>query len=1659
MAETNQNEVKAPVYRYFTVDLMSNKILMEIPFQKVSYERALKAAGSFSGEIAVIEQTKNLELYETTTPGNTALFVIRDGICVWGGIIWARDYSVKSKLLDVSASEFTSYFHHRLIWKTLNFQYGASVDVVDFGLPSTSSAINQATNPTALNNIINWGVTPSTNPSYPLYPIQGTDKTEPGYSSVTGKSSYVCLAIGASSSVYDGITYTDYITPGAQYNFSIYAGIASNSTTLTNKLQMQITWLDNNNVAVGNPVSAPVQTMNASWQQYSMKALLAPQGATQARLSLFPGSTGTAWASGSYLIAEAVRFAWTPTTSDPAFINDITYFSGDTPDPSPAIYYGWEGSPNASVSTYSIITKDSNPSPSITTVTIDNGSAREIVIGATIGLEFYEPENFRYNGNYSIVRRDDPNGSGFQISSAVTATVNAVERRMSSDGFNDAVYFYTSEPHGFSDGDTIVVSGLTGSDAQFNGTYSINIPENAGASTSFWVMQTTYFNVSNIKTVAKHDVLASAGRFLPLGVHYDNVTLTVHTDTYDYIRGLVQDVWSDFLDIKFADDYLTPGTTNRYNIIGAQVGSGYATITTDSNHGLVVGQAVTISEFNAMYDGTWVVAGVPTSTSFSFALGGYQNYTTVLPTGRAIASRQISNGVATISWASSTPSNPFYPGDLVTINAMEDYDGLASIFTGVQTVSSSLTSRSLSFSTTSTASSSPQAMQQGTAAQFYVASTTSGGVNVYQANSFGAIDGYSLTNGILTCHFVTPLISDQSDNTGRKPVIGSRANIHTLPFTRTIAEKSIDAPNRVKSIVTNQPHNLDVGDVITVYGDSDVYDITHLKTSNKSTTFTTSAPHNLIRGDTTTMRNLTDAYTNVALNGISSKTLSDGTKTYFARVAVNGGKHNIPYPGAFSDPGANDINGPTLQFNNFYSYFKMNYVSIKNKLCTITTSQPHTFFPSDTVTISGIHEQRDVVSAEVRNGIAILTLSEPHNMHISEEITVSGVGAPYDSIPDVTTVILAVTDTRVLYQLQDASGNDLSNVNKAGVRASGKVTSTTDILDGSFVVASVPSSTTLTFTIEANDTSGDLSGGVSNIGGPSILRYGVMNGNILDPNNPSYSVTGINADRSLNVFLNLPAGLVPPVYSGTIPVSSSNDTNVTPASLTTTNYLSDLNVIVDSVTQNTFTVHTTFPSSSRPTTNYYKDNRPLMTSLYATDLAISGGQTSTPSEVNGKFYVTEVVTDYRVNYYYGASTHSASWPTKSILETPTVNSAFFRLDYDYLPGSDADYLARYPAATASQAYPGWSNAVSTTDLSYSQYTGPAALKAGTGATVYAYDLTANTVSFTLDRNKRYGAISAFSVTSDTSRDYYKRSGGRYHKNIPYTPLVATAPTVVRQPVVSAGTYGPFPGNTNLGMKFSTSQYSGVNVDPTAYRGYTLTNVGDALDSYSSTTNGFEYRIDCDYDADSDSFSKTFVLIPVNFPDPPNNGEVSDPSRFGADKIVFEYPGSVMDVKLAESAENSATRFFAVGDANLGADAANPYSAASNLGLLDANSDRKWPILDDKESVADISDEDILNAYAQQYLNEAKPPAASFTISIDGSLQPPIGSFLPGDWCSVIINDDFIQARLRSKLEPRDTVLVRKIDSYKVTVPDGNTFPETVDLTLLADWNVDTGTSN
>jgi len=271
-----------------------------------------------------------------------------------------------------------------------------------------------------------------------------------------------------------------------------------------------------------------------------------------------------------------------------------------------------------------------------------------------------------------------------------------------------------------------------------------------------------------------------------------------------------------------------------------------------------------------------------------------------------------------------------------------------------------------------------------------------------------------------------------------------------------------------------------------------------------------------------------------------------------------------------------------------------------------------------------------------------------------------------------------------------------------------------------------------------------------------------------------------------------------------------------------------------------------------------------------------------------------------------------------------------------------------------------------------------------------------------------------------------------------------------------GDFGSYTYNGNIGINFENLDKSGFYQDTQVYRGFEQRTVGEVLEEYSNTANGgFEYRIDCDYDYDTASFTRTFKLMPIDFAEPPPPGDVYPVTAFGAEKFVFEYPGNIETFEIEETAEDAATRFFVVGTiSDLADEASQPYAGAAERTYLDNPRGRSWPLLDQSEKLDEIENEQTLHTYAKDYLYESLPPVGTYKLTINGSLTPEVGTFLPGDWCSLVIDDPFLRERLASDQEPRDDIIIRKINSFKVKVPDSSAFPEMVDLEVITDWKVD-----
>lgn len=298
----------------------------------------------------------------------------------------------------------------------------------------------------------------------------------------------------------------------------------------------------------------------------------------------------------------------------------------------------------------------------------------------------------------------------------------------------------------------------------------------------------------------------------------------------------------------------------------------------------------------------------------------------------------------------------------------------------------------------------------------------------------------------------------------------------------------------------------------------------------------------------------------------------------------------------------------------------------------------------------------------------------------------------------------------------------------------------------------------------------------------------------------------------------------------------------------------------------------------------------------------------------------------------------------------------------------------------------------------------------------------------------------------------------------------SAARVRKVPIVEAYTGGPFKFNSDIGIVFNEDSFAGLNetkkIETEPIRGYELLTFREIIDKYSEDEFGFDYRVDCSYDPATNTFSKQFMFLPLK-PQSLDNAivnkyggtlpadELGTVEDFGATNLIFEYPGNISDVSMDETIEEGATRVWTQGNIEEVSDViSQPYAGIGDTVFLN----RKWPIFDKVVKKEKLSKGRALYNSARGILGQSQLPVSTFSITVNGSIDPVVSSYKPGDWCVIVIDDLFIQKRLESYYETKGdsarVVLLRKIAGIDVKVPINPGFPEEVTLTLVTEPGID-----
>jgi hypothetical protein len=493
----------------------------------------------------------------------------------------------------------------------------------------------------------------------------------------------------------------------------------------------------------------------------------------------------------------------------------------------------------------------SNKALTSNVATLTTSAAHNLLAGDSVVVSTVDAT---FNGTYTVTTV--PTSTTFSyaktatdvVSTAATSTgtFTVTNKALTSN----VATLTTASAHGFTTGQSVVVSSV---DATFNGTYTI-----AATPT------TTTFTYA--KTAA--DVTSQAATGTPVIVTYKALTSNVATLTTATVHGFTtgQTVVIGGIDVTFNGTYVitsTPTTTtftyakSAVNVASTPAGasptvittkaltSNVATLTTATVHGLTTGQYVAVQNVDSTFNGVWLVASTPTTTTFTYAVtaGNVTSQEAGTNAGTFVTVKDLTSNVATLSTYTVHGLNV---GDTVVIA------GVDANFNGTYTVTAVPTLYSFSY-----------------------AKTLSYNEGAAYAGTFGSstITTAALTTNVIT--YTTSAVHGLQVG-GWVTVIGANNDVYngtyiiaTVPTTTTftVAKANIDV---VSATVNGTVYPLSIG-------------LTNGVLTSNVVTLTTIAVHGLTTGQWISVQGAGTTY-----NGIYQITSTPTTTTLtYARTSAN----------------------------------------------------------------------------------------------------------------------------------------------------------------------------------------------------------------------------------------------------------------------------------------------------------------------------------------------------------------------------------------------------------------------------------------------------------------------------------------------------------------------------------------------------------------------------------------------------------------------------------------------------------------------------------------------------------------------------------------------------------------------------------------------------
>lgn len=105
-------------YTYFAYDMRTGILMDELRLGGVSFASTLNGYGDMDATVSMAVGQRPADLVATLAEARTCIFALRDGIPLWGGILWQTDWS--GNKFTIRASEYGSYWDSRAIKRDQN---------------------------------------------------------------------------------------------------------------------------------------------------------------------------------------------------------------------------------------------------------------------------------------------------------------------------------------------------------------------------------------------------------------------------------------------------------------------------------------------------------------------------------------------------------------------------------------------------------------------------------------------------------------------------------------------------------------------------------------------------------------------------------------------------------------------------------------------------------------------------------------------------------------------------------------------------------------------------------------------------------------------------------------------------------------------------------------------------------------------------------------------------------------------------------------------------------------------------------------------------------------------------------------------------------------------------------------------------------------------------------------------------------------------------------------------------------------------------------------------------------------------------------------------------------------------------------------------------